>query len=464
MVWDAILWRRKSQESLDLKSMGESHDWKEFLVPKVHRVVEFLTAQGIAMVARLLYGFLCVRLLPIPEYAKFAVVFGFLGTVAVLMDISFSTALLPLVGERIDDRQLIADYVASLRQLAHWVYLVVAPAVVFVYPLLVRRQQWSWRVVAAMVAILLVASWCSRVSGTYGAVLIVRRDRKMWYRAQLVTSLCALALLGVFCAIHALNAFSAILISVGGNVYLSLAYYFRARQLLSLVGHPSREKRDAIVHLAFPNIPNTIFYAFQGQISLLLITIFGHTTAVAGVGALSRLAQVFVFLGLMNPLLIEPYFAKLPAERFKRNYFGTLALEGAFCLLVTGLAAYFPQIFLWVLGRQYSRLRFEILLIIAGSSISYFAGVIWMIHNARRFVYWWSGMTTIILTLAVEIVFIWKVDLSTVRAVLILNLVTASAGLTVNILTGLYGFVRGPRHTKGALMAGGGDAYEPTSQ
>jgi hypothetical protein len=51
------------------------HEWR---VPKVHRVIEFLASQGIAVAARLFYGFLCVRLLPIPEYAKFAVVFGFL--------------------------------------------------------------------------------------------------------------------------------------------------------------------------------------------------------------------------------------------------------------------------------------------------------------------------------------------------------------------------------------------------
>src|SRR5208283_2436904 len=106
------------------------HEWRTFLVPKVHRVIEFLASQGIALAARLFYGFLCLRLLPIPEYAKFAVIFGFLGTLAVLMDIAFSSTLLPLVGERIDDRKLIADYVASLRQLARRLYLVVAPAAV----------------------------------------------------------------------------------------------------------------------------------------------------------------------------------------------------------------------------------------------------------------------------------------------------------------------------------------------
>ena len=422
---------------------------RAFLAPKMHRIVEYFASQGITMAGNLLYGFFCVRLLPIAEYAKFAVVFGFLGTITVLMDVGFSGSLLPLVGERINDRRLIADYVASLRQLAHRLYIMVAPALMVAYPLLVRRQHWSWRTVAAMVVILLGASWCARVSAAYGAVLILNRDRSFWYRAQMVSSLGTLAILAIAWTGHWLSAFSAILINVAGIVYVSFAYYFRAGRLLGMAGRASREKRRAIVHLALPNMPNVIFYAFQGQIALLLITLFGHTTAVASVGALSRLGQVFVLVSQMNPLLLEPYFARLPSSRLKRNYLGIVAVEGAFCLVFAGLAHSFPELLLWVLGHKYSGLRLEVFLMIASSTMGYFCGVLWVIHAARRFVYWWNGLAVIVLTLTVQVLFICKVDLSTVRAVLILNLATTAVTLLVNILTGIYGFVYGPRMTSG---------------
>ena len=353
----------------------------------------------------------------------------------------------PLSESAFDDLKLIAGYAASLRQLAHWVYLVVAPAAALVYPILVHKQHWSWHVVAFMVAILLVASWCGRVTGTYGAVLIVRRDRAYWYRAQMISSLGSLALLGVVWAMHALNAFSALLVSLAGIVYISLAYYLRAKHLLGTVGRPMREMRKSVVHLALPNIPMGIFYALQGQVSLLLITWFGHTTAVASVGALGRLGQVFFLFGQMTPLLIEPYFAKLREDRLARNYLGALAAIGAFCVVMTGLAAYLPQVFLWILGHKYSGLRREVLLMIAASSVSYLGGVLWFIHCARRFVYWWTSAMIIFLTLAVDVLFIVKVDLSTVRAVLTLGLTTAAVGLLITLLTGIYGFVFGPRKT-----------------
>jgi O-antigen/teichoic acid export membrane protein len=425
--------------------MSHFQRWRAFLAPKLRRVVEFFTSQGITMAGNLFYGFLCVRLLPIPGYAKFVVVFATLGTITALMDISFSSALLPLIGERIDDHQLIADYVASLRQLAHWLYLLIAPATVVLFPFFVHRQQWSWRVVAAMVAILLLASWCSRVSGAYGAVLIVRRDRKSWYRAQMISSLGTLALLGVVYSLHALNAFSAILLNLAGIVFVALSYFFRARRLLGVAGTPSREKRKAIIHLTLPGVPNVIFYALQGVVSMLLITLFGHTNDVASIGALGRLSQIFVLFSQMTPLLIEPYFASLPQQRLKRNYFGFVAAAAILCIVITALARAFPGMFLWILGRKYGGLRYEVFLIMAASSSAYFAAVLWVIHNARRFVYWWNGFAIITLTLAVQALFIWRGNLSTVRAVLTMNLVVAITGVIVNASTGIYGFLCGAR-------------------
>ncbi len=428
--------------------MSRLQSWKAFLAPKLRRVAELLVSQGIALAGKLFYGLLCVRLLPIPYYAKYAVVFSVLGSVTLLMDVGVSAALLPLIGERIGDLGLIADYVATIRQIAHWLFFLVAPLTIVVFPLLVRHQHWSWQVVAGMIAILLVASWCARVIGTYGAVLIVRRDRGAWYRAQLISSLGGLALLSVVWALHCLNAFSAILINVAGNVYVSQAYFFRARRLLNTPGHPSKTKRKALVHLTLPNMPGVIFYAFQGQISLLLITLFGRTSGVASVGALTRLGQIFVLAVPMNMLLIEPYFAKLPQAKLKHYYLGAMATLGGIGGSVVLLAALFPRPFLWVLGPKYAGLHYELLLVMIARSIGLVSGCTWIIHSARKFVYWWSDGVRIALTILVQVIFLWKVDLSSVSGVLMLSVAAAAAAWAVNILTGIYGFARGPRELK----------------
>ena len=435
------------------------HEWRTFLVPKVHRVVEFLTTQGIATAGRLFYGFLCVRLLPISDYAKFVVVFGFLGTLTVLMDICFSTTLLPLVGEHVDDKQLIADYVASIRQFG-------APAIFGGVPF------GRLGVSAAGPQTTVELASCHGHGGHPAGCRVVRPcERSLWCGADSAPrswilvpdagdfKLGSLTLLGLLWTFRAVNAFTCLLISLAAIAYVGLSYYFRARKLLGVAGHPVAERRKAIIHLALPIMPNTIFYAFQGQISLILITLFGHVSAVASVGALGRLGQIFLLFGQMSPLLIEPYFARLPKVRLKRNYLGMLALQSALCVSITGLAWYLPGLFLWVLGHKYSGLRFEVFLMIAGSSAGYLSGMLWVIHCSRRFMYWWSSIIFIFLALTVQVLFIWKVDLSTVRAVLVLNLAISVLALLVNVFTGIYGFLRGPRKTVTYAQIQGGNEF-----
>ena len=422
---------------------------KAFLLPKFRQVAHFLTKQGITMVGNLLYGFLCVRLLPVPDYAKFVVVFGIQGTLIVLMYVGISGSLIPLIGEHIEDRQLIADYLASLRQIAHWLFAIVAPITVVCYPLFVRNRQWGWQVVASMVAILLFSIWFARVAGAYGSVLILRRDRTRWYRAQMVSSLGTLALLLVFWVLHWLNAFSAILINVAGILSIAVTYFLRARDLLGVVGVPSKEKRTAIIQLTLPAVPGVIFYALQGQISLLLITMFGRTAAVASVGALGRLAQIFTLFLQMNPLLVEPYFAKLPRNRLKVNYLGAIAAAAGIGLAFIGLAWIFPEIFLWILGPKYAGLRAEVLLVMIGSAFRLVAGLAAAINGSRRFNYWWHNFSTIILTILVQGFFLWKTDLGSIQVALWFGIASAAASMLVNLLCAVYGFVWGPRRIAG---------------
>lgn len=418
---------------------------KTFLLPKLHRLAEFLVSQGIITIGNMLYGFLCIRLLPIGEYAKFVVIFSLQASLMILLDIGVSGTFIPLIGERIDDKQLVADYLATLRQIAHWLFAIAAPITVLLYPLLVRNRHWSGQTVTAMVIIVLVSAWFARVGAAYGAVLILRRDRQRWYQAQIITSFGALAVLGVFVLAHWLSAFAAILINVGRVVVIAAIYYARARKLLGVQGNPSREKRSAAIRLSLPMVPSVIYYALGGQISVVLITYFGRTSAVASVGALNRLGQIFALLTPINGILLEPYFARLPRQLLKTHYLlavtGAIACGGGMVVL----ARIFPGLFLWVLGPKYAGLRTEVMLVILSGSLSLVAGVISTVNGSRRFTYYSFILTDIILTFILQAIFIWRSDLSTVKAVLWFNIFTMIPTLATGVITAFYGFARGGR-------------------
>lgn len=422
----------------------------DFLAPKLRQILHFLAKQGIAMAGNLLYGLCCVRMLPKPDYAIFAVLFGFMGSLTVLQDIGITGTLAPLIGEQVDNLALIASYVASLRRIAMQLYFVVAPVAAVVFTLLVRRQHWSFSIVAQMLCVLLVTAWFARVSSSYATVLILRRDRSYYYRVQMIGSLGSLALLLVFWALHHMNVYVGILLNVAQILFTAFSYYRRAGQLLGVKGHPDPLKQKAIIRLAMPNFPSSIFYAIQGQITLMLITVFGHNaTSVANVGALARLGQILVLFAQMNPILVEPFFARLQAARLPRLYLGAVALVTLFAASFTASAFLFPQIFLWVLGEKYGNLRFEVGLQVLSSSLGFVSGFLWVINSSRRFVYWWNTVFNISLTVLVQAVVIWKVDLSSVSHVLFLNAASASASLLVCITCGIYGFWRGPQKMPG---------------
>jgi hypothetical protein len=118
------------------------------------------------------------------------------------------------------------------------------------------------------------------------------------------------------------------------------------------------------------------------------------------------------------------------------------------CGVITGLARFFPGLFLWILGHKYSGLQYEVFLLIAASSFGCLYTVFWIVNNACRFVYWWNSFAIITLTLAIQVIFIWKADLSTIRGVLTMSLCTSLGNFAVMLVTGIYGFTFGPRLEK----------------
>jgi hypothetical protein len=266
---------------------------------------------------------------------------------------------------------------------------------------------------------------------------------------QIFSSLGSLALLGIFVAMHRFGAFTAILIGVAKIIAVAIAFYLRAQQLLGVKGTPSKEKRTAIVQLTLPSVPGVVYYALGGQISVFLITFFGRTAAVASVGALSRLGQIFLLLSPINGILIEPYFARLPKKDLKSHYLMAMAGASICGAGIVAIARVWPGLFLWVLGPKYAGLRNEVVLVMLLGAIGLVGGVMASINGSRRFTYYSFVLADNFLTLILQVVFIWKVDLSTVRAVLWFGIASSLPTFAIGILAAFYGFARGGRRVAG---------------
>jgi O-antigen/teichoic acid export membrane protein len=407
--------------------------------------LRFLVGQGSVQALNIITGFFLLRWMSVEAYAQYSVAFGFQSTLGMLVDLGFSGSIIALVGDRGGDPEIVGRYVRSARRFRNRLYLVIVPLGVVAFPFLIARHNWPMLTQALLLISIVAALYFQGWSSFYSTPLLITQRITPYYRPQIISAAGRNVCCFVLYLTSALSAWTAAWVSSAVIFVNSLLYRKESKPLAVEPAEADRQANREMLRYLSPLIPVTIFLAFQGQISIFIITLTGQTRGVAEVAALGRLGQLFLVLGAFNSVVISPYSAKVPRPNLARRYFqmvGTAALISAVICLGAFL---FPEPFLWILGPRYQNLRREVGWAIAVSCVSYVGGVIWAIHSARKWIYWWVTVTYICLVLAAQLVFALLVDLGTTMNVIYFSLVTASAILVTHIAGGIYGFIHGPR-------------------
>lgn len=92
---------------------------------------------------------------------------------------------------------------------------------------------------------------------------------------------------------------------------------------------------------------------------------------------------------MFNTVIINPYIAKVARPQLARRYLQIVGTAIVISAIICAVAFLFPEPFLWILGPKYQNLRAEVKWLMALSCLNYVSGVIWTIHSARRWIYWW---------------------------------------------------------------------------
>jgi O-antigen/teichoic acid export membrane protein len=139
--------------------------------------------------------------------------------------------------------------------------------------------------------------------------------------------------------------------------------------------------------------PNSIFFAFQGQIGLLILSSLGTASKVSDLGALARLSFLSVVVTTVSSNVIAPRFARANLTgRLSTDYLliQTASLALPFLLLL--LAYVNPLSLLWLLGPKYQHLVDEIMLAIAVIAISTLAGTMLSLNLSRGWSHFYSSL------------------------------------------------------------------------
>lgn len=405
----------------------------------------YLTGQGIVQLLNLLTGLLLLRWLSVDNYAQFIVAFTFQVTLSLLTDLGFSGTIIALVGPRGGDSAVVGSYIRSGRHLRNVMTACLTPVAAIFYFGIVRQHHWAVSTSVLLFVSIVASIYFSGMVSYYGAPLLIHGRLSHYYRHQLAGAGLRIVVCGVLYLAGGLNAWTTSWVNAVGLLLIGWLNVRGSQPFISLPVHPDSAVTRQMIRYVMPMMPGIIFFGFQGQISLFLISFFGQTRSIAEVGALGRLGQIFILLSGFNGAVIEPFMARLPDHRVLRNYLLIAATAAAICVPICCVGFFEPKLLLLLLGPKYASLQRETGWLVLGSCMGYLVGVLWTMTAARRWIYWTTTWTSIGLILTAQILFLcrFRVD-STLNAILF-GLTTNLAYLVATLFNSAYGFVHGPK-------------------
>jgi O-antigen/teichoic acid export membrane protein len=409
---------------------------------KAFEWVKIITLTGSAQVMVQAIGFisgiLIIRLLSFQEYALYTLANTMLGTMTVLADVGISSGVTAQAGKVWQDREKLGIVLATgldLRnKFAIGSMLITTPVLLFLL-----QHRGANFLISVLILGSIIPAFYSTLSGTLLQIAPkLRQDIAPLQKNQVIVNMVRLALLSITLFVFPW-AFVAILAAGLPQIWAN-----KNLRKISLGYADWRQKVDLgvqkeILAVVKRMLPGTIYYCVSGQITVWLISIFGSTTAVAQIGALSRLAMILSLFSLIFNILIVPRFARMPNDRslLLKRYLILQSFLIFISVIIIVIVWLFPFQLLWVLGKQYSGLNNELLLQIAGSCLNMIVGINFSLNANRGWIM--NPVFNIIIGLLGIICGLLVADISTSRGILIFNLFPAV--VVASTYTG-YGLLR----------------------
>jgi O-antigen/teichoic acid export membrane protein len=381
---------------------------------------KFASAQVVIQGIGFICGIVAVRLLSTEQYALYILANTFLGTLAVLADSGITSGAMSQGGKVWRDPKMLGAVLAtSLRlrkRFALWSGVVVLP----ILALLLVRHGANW--VELSMILVCVAALFQLGLGTsiYEIPAKLHQCVGSIGRIRATMGVARLALILGFLLVWA-KAPMALLAGVLPQWFAIRSLHRMSRRMVDWGQPPDSEVEAETLRIVRKVLPGSIFYCVSGQLSVFLISFSGTTMALAQVGAIGRLTQIFSLVSTLCAVVAVPRFARI--QDTGRLVWAYLAMMGSVfgvCMALVGGAIFFERQALWILGPSYAGLHVELVLAVSGGALNILTGFAYGLGSSRGWIS--NPWATIGLCLAGQIALISTMDLGTARGVLLFNL------------------------------------------
>lgn len=203
---------------------------------------------------------------------------------------------------------------------------------------------------------------------------------------------------------------------------------------------PVREEYRKKIALLFQrNFVNTLYWAFQGQILILLCALFASTDNVAEIGAMGKLTAIFMLLNQFVYSYFIPALAKLEAPRAILRQSGMIILFYVTAAVpILTVTFIFPDLLLLILGEKYANLTELLPLFVSISVMTLFQGATYHLCGSRGWVRHFYVYTPIVIL--AQLILLYFLDLSSLREILYFDGVIVALSIIINVVIFLIEF------------------------
>lgn len=399
----------------------------------------FFLGQGAVQSVSVLANLYLVRKLSVDSYAQFGLAFAFQTTVAALMDFGLASTIIPLVGERFEDRNLVGKYVRAAKHLRDRSFWLMSPLVAVAFLFITSRHHWSAKSQALLLFSVLLSLFFSGQLSYYSAPLFLYRRLRSYYAPQTVTALGRLISYVALGVEGVLNGAGAALLNAVNTTANGWLISRESRKYFELPNERDRDVEREMIRYIVPAIPAIVLGAFQGQVSLFLIGVFGYTTGLAEVAALGRLGQLLAVLMTFNVVVVEPYVARLPQEKLRAMYLKLFAGGAAGAAALSIFAFLEPGFFIWIIGPNYRDLRSLVGWVILTVCINYLAGLLWIMNRSRKWIFWRGTALELSLVFIIQIGFLVVIGVRTTTDAVFFNFASSFCYIITHAYIAFYG-------------------------
>jgi len=410
----------------------------------------YFTAQTMTQLSGLAAGLLLVRFMPVRQFALYTLATSVVTFFAFASDLGSTSSLLYFFQRTLKTGEDFHPYLSAVLSLRRAAFLLGGAAVLAVFPRSAVAKGFGLGDVAAVTAALLLCVWFQIASSVriLAARLLGHYGRS--YRAEVAGGCVRLAVALLMIGASLLRAWLGMLGSaLAAAVTAALAGSTAApprpappAAADAVDGAPDLGPyRRQVLRYLLPSLPSALYFSIQGPLVVWLAATFGAARNIAEVGALGRLGMIVGMCSGLIGVVLLPRLASIVDERlYLRRYlqYGSLLLALALALLA--VAVLFPGALLLILGSHYSGLHRELVLVIASSGLTLVGAYVVSVNLARSWNRWET--LAVLLFIAAQAGFVAILPLGTTAGVLQFNLLSAAAGLALQVAIAVAGFRR----------------------